>query len=218
MLLKGYTQHASKFGKLSSGHRTGKGQFSFQSQRRTVPMNVQSTNNGIHFICYVQKVILKILQARLQHYIFISVTQSCPTLCHPMDCSTPDFPVHHQFQEPTQTHVNPVGDAIKPSQPLSSPHPPPSIFSSTRVFSNESVLQIRWTKNWSFSFSITSSNQYSELISFRIDRLNLLEVQGTLKSLLQHHSSKASILWCYAFFIVQLSHPYMTTGKTISLD
>ena len=130
-----------------------------------------------------------------------------------MDCSTPDFPVHHQLQEPTQTHVNPVGDAIKPSQPLSSPLPPPSIFSSTRVFSNESVLQIRWTKNWSFSFSITSSNQYSELISFRIDRLNLLEVQGTLKSLLQHHSSKASILWCYAFFIVQLSHSYMTTEK-----
>ena len=99
-----------------------------------------------------------------------------------MDCSTPDFPVHHQFQEPTQTHVNPVGDAIKPSQPLSSPHPPPSIFSSTRVFSNESVLQIRWTKNWSFSFSISPSNAYSGLISFRIDWFDPhLEVKNFLK-------------------------------------
>ena len=94
---------------------------------------------------------------------------------------------------------------------------PPSIFSSIRVFSNESVLQIRWPKYWSFSFSISSSNEYSGLISFRLDWLDLLAVQGTLKSLPQHHSSKASILWCSAFFIVQLSHPYMTTGKTIAL-
>ena len=94
---------------------------------------------------------------------------------------------------------------------------PPSIFPNNRVFSNESVLCIRWPKYWSFSFSISLSNEYSELISFRIDCLDLLAVQGTLKSLLQHHSSKASIVWWSAFFIVQLSHPYMTTGKTIAL-
>ena len=93
----------------------------------------------------------------------------------------------------------------------------PSIFPSIRVFSNESVLHIRWPKYWSFNFSISPSNEYSGLISFRIDWLDLLEVQGTLKSLLQHHSSKASILQCSAFFTVQLSHPYMTTGKTIAL-
>ena len=93
----------------------------------------------------------------------------------------------------------------------------PSVFPSVRVFSSESVLHIRWPKDWSFSFSISPSNECSELISFRIDWLDLLAVQGTLKSLLQHHSSKASILWCSAFFILQLSHPYMTTGKTIAL-
>ena len=93
----------------------------------------------------------------------------------------------------------------------------PSIFPSIRVFSSESVLRIRWPKYWSFSFSISPSNEYSGLISFRMELLNLLAVKGTLKSLLQHHSSKASILWCSAFFIVQLSHPYMTTGKTIAL-
>ena len=93
----------------------------------------------------------------------------------------------------------------------------PSIFPSIRVFSNESVLCIRWPKYWSFSFNISLSNEYSGLISFRMDGLDLLAVQGTLKSLLQHHSSKASILWCSDFFIVQLSHPYMTTGKTIAL-
>ena len=93
----------------------------------------------------------------------------------------------------------------------------PSIFPSIRVFSNESALHIRWPKYWSFSFSISPSNEYPGLSSFRMDWLDLLAVQGTLKSLLQHHSSKASILWCSAFFIVQLSHPYMTTGKTIGL-
>ena len=94
---------------------------------------------------------------------------------------------------------------------------PPSIFPSIRVFSNESILRIRWPKYWGFSFNISPSNKYSELISFRIDWLDLLAVQGTLRSLLQHHSSKASILLCSAFFIVQLSHPYVTTGKTIAL-
>ena len=143
---------------------------------------------------------------------FSSVAQSCLTLCDPMDCSTPGLPVHHQLPEFTQTHVHQVGDAIQPSHPLLSPSPPPSI----RIFSSESALHIRWPKYWSFSFSISSSNEYSRLISFRMDWLDLLAVQGTLRRLLQHHSSKASILWRSAFFLVQLSHPYMTTGKTIA--
>ena len=107
-----------------------------------------------------------------------------------------------------------------PSNHLILWHPlllPPSIFPSIRVFSSELVLHIRWPKYWSFSFSISPSNEHSGLISFRMHWLDLLAVQGTLKSLLQHHSFKASILWCSAFFIVQLSHPYMTTGKTIAL-
>ena len=135
-----------------------------------------------------------------------------------MDCSTPGFPVQHQLLELTQTHVHQVSDAIQLSHPLSSPSLLlPSIFPSIRVFSNESVLCFRWPKYWSFSFSISPSNEHPELICFRMGWLDLLAVQGTLKSLLQHHSSKASILWHSAFFIVQLSHPYMTTGKTIAL-
>ena len=134
-----------------------------------------------------------------------------------MDCSTPGLPVHHQLQELIQTHIHRVGDAIQPSHPLSSPSPPPSIFPSIKVFSNELVLRIRWTKYWSFSLSIRPSDEHPGLISFRMDCLDLLAVQGTLKSLLQHHSSKASILQLSAFFIVQLSHPYLTTGKIIAL-
>ena len=109
------------------------------------------------------------------------------------------------------------GDAIQPSHPLSSPSLPASFFPSIRVFSGVSVLCIRWPKYWSFRFNISPSSEHPVLISFRMDWLDLLAVQGTLKSLLQHHSSKASILWGSAFFIVQLSHPYMTTGKTIAL-
>ena len=110
-------------------------------------------------------------------------------------------------------------ESLMPSSHLILWHPLlPSIFPSIRVFSNESALHIRWPKDWSFSFSITPSNEYSRLISFRMDWLDLFAVQGTLKSLLQHHSSKASILRCSAFFTVQLSHPYMTTGKIHSLD
>ena len=148
---------------------------------------------------------------------FSSVAQSCLTLCDPMNCSMPGLPVHHQLPEFTQTHVHRV---VMPSSHIILCRPlllPPSIFPSIRVFSNESVLRIRWLKYWSFSFSISPSNEYSGLISFRMDWLDLLAVQGTLKSLLQHHSSKASTLWCSAFFIVQLSHPYMTTGKIIAL-
>ena len=134
-----------------------------------------------------------------------------------MSHSTPRFPVHHQLPEPAQTHAHQVSDAIQPSHPLSSPSPPASILPSIRVFSDESVLPIRWQRYWSFSFSISPSNEFSVLISFRMDWLDLLAGQGTQKSLLQHHSSKASILLCSAFFIVQLSHSYMTTGKTIAL-
>ena len=140
---------------------------------------------------------------------FSSVTQLCLTFCNPMDCSTPGFPVHHQLLELAQICVHRVGDAIQPSHPLLSPLLP-SIFPSIRVFSIESVLHIRWPKYWSFSFGISLTNEYSGLISFRMDWSDLLAVQGTLKSLLQHHGSKASILWRSAFFIVQLSHPYMT--------
>ena len=135
---------------------------------------------------------------------FSSVTQSCPTLCDPTDCSISGLPVHHQFPEPTQTHVHQVSDAIQPS------HPHPllflcSIFPSIRVFSNESALRIRWPKYWSFSFNISPSNEHPGLISSRIDWLDLFAVQETLKSLLQHHSSKASIFQHSAFFTVQLS-------------
>ena len=144
---------------------------------------------------------------------FSSVPQQCLILCNPIDCSIPGFPVHHQTPELAQGHVHRVVD---PSNQLILCRPilllsaiPPSI----RVFSNESTLHIKWPKYWSFSFSISPSNEHSGLISFRIDWLDLLAVQGTLKILLQHHGSKASIFQHSAFFIVQPSHPYMTTGK-----
>ena len=135
-----------------------------------------------------------------------------------MNCSTTGLPVHHQLPEFTQTHVHRVGGVIQPSHPLLSPSPSDPILPSIRVFSNESNLCMRWRKYWSFSFSISPSNEHPGMISFRMDWLDLLAVQGTLKSLLQHHSSKALILLHSAFFIVQLSHPYMTTGKNHSLD
>ena len=153
----------------------------------------------------------------MTHIQFSSVAQSCLTLCDPMNCSTPGLPVHHQLLEFTQTHVHRVSDAIQPSHPLSAPLLLPPIPPSIRVFSNESNLCMRWPKYWSFSFSIILSKEHPGLISFRMDWLDLLAVQGTLKSLLQHHSSKASILQRSGFFTVQLSHPYMTPGKTIAL-
>ena len=134
----------------------------------------------------------------------MKVTQSCPTLCDPMKWSMPGLPVHHQLPESTQTHVHWVGDAIQPSHPLSSPSLLPPIFPSIRVFSNESALRIRWPNYWSFSFNVSPSNEHPGLISFRMDWLDLLTVQGTLNSLLQHHSSKASILRGSVFFTVQL--------------
>ena len=133
-----------------------------------------------------------------------------------MNCSTPGLQVHPQLPELTQTHVHRVGDAIQPSYPLLTPFPAFNLSQHQGLF-NELVLHIRWPKYWSLSYSISPSNEYSELIYFRMNWLNLLAVQGTLKSLLQYHSSKASVLWHSAFFMGQLSHPYMTTGKTIAL-
>ena len=133
-----------------------------------------------------------------------------------MDCSTPGFFVLHQFLELAQTHVRRVSDAIQPSHPLS-PLSSALNLRSISVFSSESTLCMRWPKYWSFSFRISLSNEYSGLISFRIDWFDLLAIQGTPKSHLQHHGSKASFLQCSAFFMVQLSHPYVTAGKTIAL-
>ena len=130
----------------------------------------------------------------------IRSVQSCPTVQDPMNHSTPGLPVHHQFLEPTETHVHLVGDAIQPSHPLSSPSPPAlSLSQHQGLFSNESALRISWPKYWSFSFNISPSNEHPGLISFRMDWLDLLTVQGTLKSLLQHHSQK------HQFFGAQLS-------------
>ena len=148
---------------------------------------------------------------------FSSVAQSCLTLFNPMDCSTPGLPVHHQLSELLKLMYI---EFVMPSNQLILCRPlllSPSTFPSIRVYPNKSVLHIRWPKYWSFSFNISASNEHSGLVSFRMDWLDLLTVQGTLKSLLQHHSSKASILRHSAFFIVQLSHPYMTTGKIIAL-
>ena len=153
------------------------------------------------------------------HIQFSLVAQSCLILCDPMNCSPPDLPVHHQIPESTQTHVHRVGDAIQASYPFSSPSPPALNLSHShiRVFSNESALLIRWPKCWSFSFNISPFSEHPGLISFRMDWLDLLAVQGTLKSLLQQHSSKASMFRHSAFFVFELLHPYMTTGKTIAL-
>ena len=147
---------------------------------------------------------------------FSSVAQLCRTLCDPMNCSTPGLPVHCQLPEFTQTHVHWVSDAIQPSHPLPTPSPPALNLSQHQGFFKWVSSSHQWPKYWSFSFNISPSNEHPGLI-FRMDWLDLLAVQGTLKSLLQHHSSKASILQLSAFFIVQLSHPYMTTGKTIAL-
>ena len=148
---------------------------------------------------------------------FSSFAQSCPTRCNPMNRSTPgSLSITNSRSSLKLTSIK----SVMPSShlilchPLLLPPTPPSI----RVFSNESALHMRWPKYWSFSFSIIPSKEYAGPISFRMDRLDFIAVQGTLKSLLQHHSSKASIRWCSAFFTVQLSHTYMTTGKTIALD
>ena len=146
---------------------------------------------------------------------FTSVTHSCPTVCNPMNRSTPGLPSITNSRSLLKCIklVMPSSHLILCRPLLLLPPIPPSI----RVCSNQSTLSMKWPKYWSFSFSISPSNEQSGLISLRMDWLDLLAVQGTLKSCLQHHSSKASILWCSAFFTVQLSHPYMTTGKTIAL-
>ena len=147
---------------------------------------------------------------------FSSVAQSCSTLCDTMYYSTPGFPVHHQLPELAQTHVYQVSDAIQPSHPLSSPSPPAFNLSQHQgLFQWVSSLN-QVARVLDFNFSISPSSEYSGLISFRIDCFDLLAVQGTLKSLLQHHTSKASILWRSAFFMVQLSHLHMATGKTVA--
>ena len=144
-----------------------------------------------------------------------SVAQSCLTLCNPTACQA-SLSITNSWSPPKPTSI----ESVMPSNHLILCHPLlllPLIFPSIRVFTNETALCIRWPKYWSFSFNISLSNEHPELISFRMDWLDLLAVQGTLQSLLQHHSSKASILWHSAFFIVQLSHPYTTTGKAIAL-
>ena len=149
--------------------------------------------------------------------LFCSVAKSCPTLHGPMDCSTPVFPVPQHLVEFAQVHVHCIGDAIQPSHSLSPSSPSVLNLSQHQGFCNEFALCIRWPKYWRFGFIISPSDKYSGLISFKIDWFDLLAVQGTLKSLLQHHSSKASILWCSAFFMDQFSYLYMTTGKNIAL-
>ena len=145
--------------------------------------------------------------------------QSWPTLWDPMDCSTPGFCVNYKLLEPTQMHIHCVSDTIQPSHPLLSPSPPLSILPSIRVFSNELVLHIRWPKYWSFSFSISPPNEYSGLISFRTDWFDLLADQGTFKSLLQHHSSKASILQHSAFLLSNsYNHTWILEKSKLWLD
>ena len=145
------------------------------------------------------------------------VTKSCLTLCDPMDCSMPGFPVLHYLPEFAQTYIHWVSDVIQPSHPLSPSSPPDLSLSHIRVFSNELALHIRWPKYWNFSFSISPCNEYLGLISFRNDQFDFLAVQGIPKSLPQHHNSKASVLRHSAFCMAQLSHTCVITGKTIAL-
>ena len=161
------------------------------------------------------KMIIKVSPVKIRHntkllHKLSSCAQSCPTFCDPVDCSTPSFPAHHQLPKLTQTHLHQVSDhhliLCGPLLLLSSIIP-------SIILSSEAVLHLRWPKYWSFSFNISPSNEYSGLISFRVDWLDLLAVQGTLKSLFQHHISKATVLQHLAFFIVQLSHPCITTRK-----
>ena len=169
--------------------------------------------NILKFVGYSQSSVWRNI-----YYCVCLVTQLCPTLCNPMECSTPGLPVHHQLPEYTQTHVHWVGDETnhlilcRPLLHL------PSVFPSIRVFSNESALCIRWPKHWSYSFNINPSNEHPGLISLRMDWLDLLTFQGTLRSLLQHDSSKASILQCSAFFTVPTLKTIRDYWKDHSLD
>ena len=171
----------------------------------------------IYFKVLLHFVGMNVSWMKMLYIQFSSVTQSCPTLRDPMNRSKPaSLSITNSWSPPKPMSI----ESVMPSNHLILCHPLlllPSIFLSIRVFSSESALRIRWPKYWGFSFSISPSNEHPGLISFGMDWLDLLAVQGTLKSLLQHHSSKASILQCSAFFMVQLVHPYMTTGKTIAL-
>ena len=146
-----------------------------------------------------------------QHLNCYSVSKSCSTLCSPMDCSTPVFPVRYYLQKFAQIRGHCIADAIQSAHPLLPASPSDPNLSQHQGLSNESALHIRWPSDWSFSFSISASSEYSGLTSFRMDWFDLLAIQGTLKSLRQYHSSKASVLWHSAFFMVQLSHPYTIT-------
>ena len=169
------------------------------------------TKHKILIICILDRKSFLIIQFRSVQSL------SCVQLCDLMDCKMPGLPIHHQLLELAQTHVHQVSEAIQPSHPRSSPSLPTFSHSQHQGFFQWVSFSYPVAKVLSFSFSISPSNEYSELISLRMDWLDLLTVQGTLKSLLQYHSSKASILRSLAFFTVQLSHPYMTTGKTIAL-
>ena len=162
-------------------------------------------------------IVHSVAQAIISSVQFSSVAQSCPTLCDPMNHNMPGLLVHHQLPEFTQTYIHWISDAIQPSHLLSSPSPPAPIPPSIRVFSNESTLHMRWPKYWSFSLSISPSNEHPGLISFRMDWLDLLADQGTLKRLLQHHTSKASILQHSAFFSLTLTSVH-NHWKNHSLD
>ena len=157
------------------------------------------------------------LSLLLSHLQFTSVTQSCPTLCDSMDCNTPGLSVNHQIPEFTQTLLHWVNDAIQPLHPLSTPSPPAFNLSQHQGLFKWVSSSHQVAKVLELQLQISPSNEYSGLISFRMDWLDLFAVQGTLKSLLQHHSSKVSILLCSAFLMVKLSHPYTTAGKTIAL-
>ena len=182
-------------------------------------MNLLETRNIVSWnlpeqIVFLEKIAT--LALRVSHFCCCSVAQSCLTLCYPMNCSTPGLPVYHHLPEFAQVHVHCI---VMPSSHLIFWHPLlllPSMFPRIRNFSSESAIQIRWPEYWSFSFSISPSSEYS-VFPFKIDWFDLLAVWGTLRSLLQHHSLKASILWCSALFMVQLSQPYVTTGKTTAL-
>ena len=184
------------------------------AQKNNQVWMLKSSNPGLRSNYHFSAVFL----SKFSSVQFSSVAQSSPTLCDPINCSMPGLPVHHQLPEFTQTHVHWVGDAIQPSHPLSFPSPPAPSSPSIRVFSSESTLHMRWPKYWSFSFSISPSKKHPGLISFRMDWLDLLAVQGTLKSLLQHHNSKAPILRRSDFFTVQLSHLYKNYSTFLSLS
>ena len=201
MLSKCCTQYPGKFGKLNSGHRTGKGHFSFQSQRKAMPKNVPNIKQ-LHSPLMLGSLVQSLSCVRLFETPWITAHQASLSIT----ISRSSLRLTSIRSMMPSSHLT-LGRLLLLLAPI-----PPSI----RVFSNESTLCMRWSKYWSFSFSIISSKEVPGLI-FRMDRLDLLAVQGTLKSLLQHHSSKASILRGSAFFKVQLSHPYVTTGKTIAL-